>query len=125
MGRMSDPEWQRDQIAAGWRALLSKWQPACACGLSCWPNAHAYEGGKVAKVYGFFNPQQHVVAGTPMVIAQVMVQADFRDQAGLEQSNRLTWPKHTHPACRLGAEVIKEDLHGDSSSRTINGLKKL
>lgn len=46
----------------------------------------------------FLNPENHVIAGAPFIIAQIVIEAEFVDQAGLKQGNHFIRPASADPS---------------------------
>lgn len=67
---------------------------------------------KPAQGHGFFQPENHVVAGAALVIAQVMVEAEFPNTTGLQQGNGFIGPVHPYPAERGGPFIVQKNTHG-------------
>lgn len=60
---------------------------------------------------GLFNPQDDVVPGSPGVIPQIMIQADFLDGPSLEQLDGLIGPENAMPPIRCGPLIVEKHFH--------------
>lgn len=60
---------------------------------------------------GLLDPSNDVVTCAPCVVAQVMVEADFRHVAFFQEADCLVWPPHTNPTRRRLALVVQENFH--------------
>jgi hypothetical protein len=66
--------------------------------------------------HGFFNPENHVVAGASFVITQVVVQADVGDATVLQELDRLGRPTNLNQAARRRSLVIEVDSHSSPTA---------
>jgi hypothetical protein len=53
---------------------------------------------KTSEYDGLFDPEHHVLAGAALVVAQVVVEAQFANRAGLQQGDGLVRPEDSDPA---------------------------
>jgi len=67
---------------------------------------------KIAKRNRLLDPSQHVVPGAALIVAEIVVEADLGDAAGLEERDHLVGPACRDPTGRRRATIIKKYLHG-------------
>jgi len=53
-----------------------------------------------------FNPQHDVIARAALIVSKIMVQTEFINLAGFQQSYGFIWPKYPHPARRGSSFVV-------------------
>lgn len=63
-------------------------------------------GMEITLHHSFFDPQQHVISRSTLVIAKVVIQAQVRDLAGLQVFDDLVGPLAADPPLRSWAEVV-------------------
>lgn len=60
----------------------------------------------------FFDPDEHVVAGAPLIITEIVVQRQLDDVTRLEQFDDLIGPKRAHPSIGRITLIIEVNLQG-------------
>lgn len=70
-----------------------------------WTEASCYDG--------LFDPQDDVIARAPLVIAEIVVKADFQHRIGFQETDCLIGPAHLMPAIRCLPFIIEVYLHWD------------
>ena len=60
---------------------------------------------------GLLNPQDDSVAGAPDVVTQIVVQTNFLDGSGFEESNGLFGPVDAVPPFWRLPLIVEEHLH--------------
>lgn len=76
-----------------------------------WRSARLSWAAEAAGNHGFFYPQDYVVAGATLIVAQVVVEADGFYAAGLQQLNGLIRSILAQAAFGRGAFVIQKNVH--------------
>lgn len=66
---------------------------------------------KATKSNGLLDPSNDVVTRAPCVVAEVVVEADFRHVATFQDADCLVRPPYTNPTWRRLALVIQENFH--------------
>ena len=66
---------------------------------------------KPALGYRTFDPEYDVVASASIIVAKVVVQAEFRDYAPHQERNRLIWPTDEGPPLWWNSLIVEEDAH--------------
>ena len=66
---------------------------------------------KIAKRNRLLDPNQHVVSGAALIVAEIVIETDLSDAAHLEERDHLIGPACRNPTGRRRATIIKKYLH--------------